>query len=118
MAIGKTHFRVRKNAFGACPVEPIRFDERILDLAPMRAGVHDKSAADRTGHAAQERQSIDAGDCCGLGDVLVRRRGADADAGAAHDLDRAEGTAAEPDDKPRYTAITHDEVRAETDGRK
>ena len=82
----------------------------------MRAGVHDQSPADRAGHAAQERQTIDAGDCGGLGDVLVRRRGADDDAGAVHDLDGAEGAAAKPDDEPRYTAIAHDEVRAETDG--
>ena len=117
MAIGKAHLRVRKDAPGARSVEPTRFDERVLDLAAMRAGVHDQSSADRTGHAAQERQAIDARDCGGLGDIKVRRRGPDDDAGAVHDLDRAEGSAAEPDDEPRDAAVAHDEVRAEADGR-
>ena len=83
----------------------------------MRAGIHDQSPADRTGHAAQERQAIDASDCGGLGDILVRRRSSDNDAVAIHDLDRAESPAAEPDDEPSDAAIAHDEVRAEPDGR-
>ncbi len=83
----------------------------------MRAGVHDQSPADRAGHAAQERQAIDARYCGGLGDIKVRRRSAGDDARAVHDLDRAEGPAAEPDDEPGHAAVAHDEVRAEADGR-
>ena len=46
-----------------------------------------------------------------------RRRSSNGDAGAVHDLDRAESSSAEPDGEPGHAAITHDEVRAETDGR-
>ena len=95
----------------------MRFDERVPDLAPMRAGVHDQRPADRTGHAAQEREALDARLCRGLGDILVGRGGAGDDATIVRNLDRAEGPAAEPYDEARNSAVTYDEVRAEADRR-
>ena len=83
----------------------------------MRAGVHAQRPADRTGHASQERQAVDARPCGGLGDELVGRSRSRHDAAAVQDLDCAEGPAAEADDDAGHAAVAHDEVRAEADCR-
>ena len=49
----------------------------------------------------------------GLGSNLIVRD----DAAIVLDLDSAEGPAAEPDDEAGYSAVAHDEVRAEADRR-
>ncbi len=117
MAIGKTHLRIREHAPRARPVDPARLDQRILHFPAMRARVHDQRPADRAGNAAQEREPIDARCRGGLGDVKVRRRRPGDETKAFDDLDRAERSAAEPDNEALYPAVTHDEVRTEADCR-
>ena len=57
-----------------CAVDGRGFDENILDLAAIAAGVHLQRAADSAGHAAQEFQS---------GNARIRRRPRDAASSAA-----------------------------------
>jgi hypothetical protein len=47
VTIGKAHVGARKDAPRAGPVEPMRFDQRVLDLAAVGAGVHHQRPADR-----------------------------------------------------------------------
>ena len=95
----------------------MRFDQTILDLAAMRARVHAQGAADRAGHAAQERQPVDAGFRRGLGDLRVQRGGAGDHPIVVRRFDGAEGAAAEPDDDAVDAAVAHDQIGAEADRR-
>ena len=64
----------------AAAVDAARFDQHVLDLAAVGAGVHPQRAADRAGNAAQEGEAVDAGGRRRLGDEGVGRGGAGGDA--------------------------------------
>ena len=109
MAIGKSHAGMSEAALRPRPVDALRLDQHVLDFAAMRAGVHPQRPADRAWNAAQEGQSVDAGRLCRLGDEGVRRRRARDEARILHHLDGIEGSAAEPDDDARHSAVADDE---------
>ena len=98
----------------ALPVDGACFDQHVLGLAAVRAGIHAQRAADRARDAAIEGEARDAGIRCGARDLHVGHGRAGAQAVARLDLDLGEA-AAEADDDARHAAVAHQQVRAEPD---
>ncbi len=95
----------------------MRFEQRILGLAAMRAGVHAQGAADRPGNAAIEREAVDAGLGRRARRLNVRDRRADAQTVIVLDRDFAKALGGETDDDALHAAVAHDEIGAEPDDR-
>ena len=98
----------------ALAIDRLRLDQRILGLAPVRAGVHAQRAADRAGNAAVEGKPGDAGIGGGARELGVGngRAGANAVARLHGDLREA---APQPDGDAGHAAVAHQQVGAEAD---
>ena len=79
VAIGKTHVGVAEHDAFAASRDAMRFNQCVPGFAAMRAGVHAQRAADTTGNAPKEGQSVDSRLCGGAGDLDVGNRRANRD---------------------------------------
>src|SRR5262245_34648328 len=90
------------------------FDEDVLELAAITAGVHRQCAADRAGYAAQEFHSLDAGIGGRACDRGIERRGTRLELCLAGRLDAPE-RGRKPDHDSGDSAIADEQVRADAD---
>jgi len=115
VAVGELHRLERQHMNGAAAVDGAGLDQHLPGLAAVRAGVHAQGAADRSWHAAIEREAGDARICRRARELSIGHHGSDPQAVPRLDLDVREA-AAETHDHALYAAVAHQQVRAEPDG--
>ena len=83
-------------------IHRMSFDEDVLDLAAIAAGVHRQRAADRAGNAAQEFEAVDAGIGRGARDRGIERGSARLEPRLADRLDACRRRTAAGSRRPEF----------------
>ena len=113
MAIGIAEIGVGKDADVAGAIDAAGFDQRVLRLAAMGAGVHPQRAADGAGNAAIKGKTVDPGFGGGARRFHVGNGGADAQPATVFDDGLAKALRRKPNDYAFDAAVAHDEIGAE-----
>ncbi len=114
MAVGIAHLGVRQRHLFTQPVDGIGFDQHILGLRAIAAGIHNDGPADGAGHAAIEFKPGQPGLGRRLGDLGVERRGAGINRCAGARFDIGKGFA-QPNDDAINATVAHQQVGADAD---
>src|SRR5947209_17726017 len=112
MPVGVAHVYIREGADFTTTIHAARFDENILGLAALRAGIHPPRAADRAWDAAIKGQPIDSGIGRSARELHVGNGSAGAQAIIRFRAYFAKSAAAEANDDTRNTPVADDQVRA------